>query len=129
MTPEETKEQRDWLDKLAGHTPGPWTFEIEQDEWPDHALIGGDGDPVLSFDFDLGFRVSEPNARLITSAPDLRDRYAAALDEIKRLRVVLSSTAKALDEITSDEWLGEIDHKLVRQTLFDSYAALKGGDQ
>ena len=83
-----TTEARALVERLTGFTPGPWTFEMEQDEWPDHALIGGDGDTVLSFDFDLGFSVHDANARLIAAAPDLHRHLAAALDEIERLRLL-----------------------------------------
>ncbi len=74
------------VERLNGFTPGPWTFEMEQDEWPDHALISRDGDPVLRFDFDLGFRMTPCDAALIAAAPDLHTALTAALDEIERLR-------------------------------------------
>lgn len=81
-----TTEARALVERLTGYTKGPWSFETEQDEWPDHALIGGDGDPVLEWDFDLGFRVAPANATLIAAAPDLHRHLTAALDEIDRLR-------------------------------------------
>lgn len=55
-----------------GHSPAPWTWEREQDEWPNHQLIDGNGDPVLQWDFDCGFSFSSlDDEALIAAAPDL----------------------------------------------------------
>ena len=72
------------VERLTGFTPGPWTLEVEQDEWPDHAIIGGNGDPVLWWDFDFGFRVSNADAAIIAAAPDLHRHITAALDRAEK---------------------------------------------
>ena len=74
------------VERLTGFTPGPWTLEVEQDEWPDHAIIGGNGDPVLWWDFDFGFRVSNADAAIIAAAPDLHATLTAALDELDLMK-------------------------------------------
>ena len=85
------KEARALVERLDGYTPGPWTWETESGEWPDHQIIGGDGDSVLWWDFDLGFRTAcDRCTHLISAAPDLHATLTAALDEIERLREALT---------------------------------------
>ena len=123
-----TTEARALVERLTGFTPGPWTFEMEQDEWPDHALIGGDGDTVLSFDFDLGFSVHDANARLIAAAPDLHRHLAAALDEIERLETQIRSLDHALNFILSDAaWTPK--HPACESIIARINALRKGDDQ
>ena len=123
-----TTEARALVERLTGFTPGPWTFEMEQDEWPDHALIGGDGDTVLSFDFDLGFSVHDANARLIAAAPDLHAALTAALDEIERLETQIRSLDHALNFILSDAaWTPK--HPACESIIARINALRKGDDQ
>jgi len=75
--------------KLDGYTREPWAFETESGDWPDHSLIGGDGDPVLWWDFDLGFRHSAADAALIAAAPDLHRLALDLAAERERLRGLL----------------------------------------
>jgi hypothetical protein len=75
---------------LEGVMPGPWTWETESGEWPDHSLIAGNGDCVLWWDFDLGFRFNHENdARFIAAArdliPDLLADHKAALARVEAL--------------------------------------------
>lgn len=98
MTNDEIKAQRDWLDGLTGYTEGDWRIgrleSYEMDGTPFRRVYFPGDDPCEAH---VRGQDCDENARLIAAAPDLRDRYAAALDEIERLRVVLSDTADALD--------------------------------
>lgn len=110
MTPEQLAEARALIERLTGYTPGPWSFEVESGDWPDHALIGGDGDPVIEWDFDLGFRLSGSDARLIAAAPAMRDTIAALLDHIEALT---ADRDAALVEVARCHARLEIDHEYV----------------
>ena len=114
MTPEEIKEQRDWLDKLAGYTPGPWfphDFSGAHDgepnvrdacvscTHPDHMPVCYMGAAEFGWTGQYCLDRANKNARLIAAAPDLRDRYAAALDEIEAISALLAEArAEALRE-------------------------------
>lgn len=144
MTPEEIKEQRDWLDKLAGYTPGPWfphDFSGAHDgepnvrdacvscTHPDHMPVCYMGAAEFGWTGQYCLDRANKNARLIAAAPDLRDRYAAALDEIERLRRAADVSATiangALDPTAKEACLRR-DLSRVRDHL---RAALKGADQ
>ena len=79
-------------DREAG-TPGPWTWETESGEWSDHVLVDANGDSVMWFDLDLGFRfASEGVKRLIARIPELdalvrADERAKVIEEVKALCV------------------------------------------
>jgi diadenosine tetraphosphatase ApaH/serine/threonine PP2A family protein phosphatase len=80
---------------LEGVMPGPWTWETESGEWPDHSLIAGNGDCVLWWDFDLGFRFNHENdARFIAAArdliPDLLTAHKAALARVQGLEGIIA---------------------------------------
>lgn len=68
----------------AAGTPGPWTWGTESGDWPDHSLVGGDGDPILAWDMDLGFRFEKAeDARRIAAVPDMESRILADAEVIK----------------------------------------------
>ena len=124
-----TTEARALVERLTGFTPGPWTWEIESGEWPDHQIIGGDGDSVLWWDFDLGFRTAcDGCARLIAAAPDLHAALTAALDEIERLETQIRSLDHALNFILSDAaWTPK--HPACESIIARINALRKGDDQ
>lgn len=112
----------------AAHTMGEWLPNIN--EAHDHRSMvayievnegpyRGDVARLQSCEHIDGIGAAEmiANARLISAAPDLLE--------------ALGKTAVALDEMTSDDWDGDIDHKAVRQALHEARAAIakaEGGD-
>ena len=52
------------------------------------------------------------------------DEQAFANEKVKALVDALRKTVKALDEITDDDWMGEIDHHAVMLTLHEVRATL-----
>lgn len=109
-----TAKEREKLAAFEGHTPGPWTEGCDFEWWLDtdgeiaYTVVGSQDEPVAVVAVEEAFGLDgllEANARLIAAAPDLRDRYAAALDEIERLREALD----AIEVYTSDTLQGPID--------------------
>lgn len=101
------------------HTPGPWTWECESGEWPDHALIGRDGDSVMSWDFDLGFSFGEAaDQHLIAAAPDM-------LEALERIEKWFDTDVEILDAMSPDE---RADHERQHQMIRDSIAKARGDE-
>ncbi len=113
MTPEQIKEQRDWLDTLTRYTPGPWRVSYERGTTQ---IRSADNDSLMCDETYYPWVPDNQNDwTIIAAAPDLRDRYAAALDEIERLR-------EAMDKLSDTDLTA-------RQAAIIASAALRGEGQ
>jgi hypothetical protein len=97
------------LDKLTGHTPGPWKDHQEKGSHPNKYVTGTKepadfpGDKYLVA-YIVGID-SEANARLIAAAPEL-------LKEAIRFRACLKSVLEDLETLKEIDDLDERDSEL-----------------
>ena len=103
MTPEQITEARALVERLTGHTPGPWR---ERNEMIQHQSDWIDGNGTRHTDWKYPGVITEmpeawdspANGYLIAAAPDLHAHLTAALVEIERLRGLLDFAVEMTGE-------------------------------
>lgn len=115
------------------HTPGPWhwnedIWDGKHPEWRYNTLYAADGEPVLEhwahYADDAGLDVSDANASLIASAPELleeRNRYRKALKKLmNETRGVLN-----IDEGAMRYLISNTNYDILVQRVAEAQEALE----
>lgn len=121
--PDQMSEACALVERLTGHTPGPWGviyYDAGDQDHYDHngpcPLIAAPEDQDCAIVHWDGFKQKfwssangdqkqiEANADLIAAAPELHSALAAALDEIERLRVLIQWSHDTLHEINPNNY-------------------------